>query len=274
MRPSINNIADAVPHPADLAGKRLQPERGQPGRRARRRAVHAGDRCRSMRLDDPFNPLAGGARFGARCCASLIQQFGNARPRRRGLQCRAQARAGLARQERQAAARNARLRAAHHRRRRRALEDASRRAGSRSRARRAPCQREAGLFAANGPEKIPLPPVAHQGGACKAVAAVAALSQRRKGTKSAPADASQARRHGRQDSGRRLPRATQRRPTKLAKSKAQGRQAESSVQQALPPQGRKAAPSKLAGKAGTKTVSARSKTEKAKGRRGTSPRGK
>jgi hypothetical protein len=47
-----------------------------------------------------------------------------------------------------------------------------------------PCQREAGLLAANGPEKIPLPPVVNDLGKTpdKAAVAVASLSQKRKGT--------------------------------------------------------------------------------------------
>ena len=52
-----------------------------------------------------------------------------------------------------------------------------------------PCQREAGLLAANGPEKIPLPPVAIDPSKTpdKAVVAVASLSEKRKGAKPAPA---------------------------------------------------------------------------------------
>ena len=70
-----HNIPDAIPHSPDLAGKPLQPERRQPGRRTRRRAVHAGDRGRDAARRS-VQSARGGARLGG-LLRELIQQFGN-----------------------------------------------------------------------------------------------------------------------------------------------------------------------------------------------------
>jgi soluble lytic murein transglycosylase-like protein len=132
-----------------------------------------------------------------------------------------------------------------------------------------PCQREAGLLAANGPEKIPLPPVAYDPSKApdKAVVAVASLSQKRKGAKSAPADnqpiqvasADKVQVKAAKGGAKTV-------ELKLVKSEPKAEPKASVKQAAAALKGAKSAKQAVSEKSVTKTVSARSKTDKAKGK--------
>ena len=141
----------------------------------------------AMRLADPFNPLEA-VRASAALLRELIGQFGNvglaaaaynAGPKR--VQDWLAKRGSLPKETRDYVQIITGVAAEHWKSK--PIAPAIKVAA------RVPCQREAGLLAANGPEKIPLPPVANDNGTTpdKAVVAVASLSQKRKGAKPAPA---------------------------------------------------------------------------------------
>jgi soluble lytic murein transglycosylase-like protein len=133
-----------------------------------------------------------------------------------------------------------------------------------------PCQREAGLLAANGPENIPLPPVAIDPNKTpdKAVVAVASLSQKRKGATPAPA-ANQPIQLA--SAGKVQVKVTKgdakTTELKLVKSEPKAEtkaEPKASVKQAAAAlKGAKSAKQAVSEKSVTKTVSARSKTDKA-----------
>ena len=128
-----------------------------------------------------------------------------------------------------------------------------------------PCQREAGLLAANGPEKIPLPPVAYDPSKTpdKAVVAVASLSQKRKGAKSAPA----ANQPIQLASADKVQVKLAKGDAKTAELKLVKAEPKASVKQAAAAlKGAKSAKQAVSDKSVTKTVSARSKTDKSKGK--------
>jgi hypothetical protein len=137
-----------------------------------------------------------------------------------------------------------------------------------------PCQREAGLLAANGPEMIPLPPVASEHGITpdQAVVAVASLSQKRKGAKSAPA-ANQAIQLASADKVqvKVIKGDAKTAELKLVKSEPKSQpkaEPKGSVKQAAAAlKGAKSAKQPVSDKSLTKTVSARSKTDNAKGKK-------
>jgi soluble lytic murein transglycosylase-like protein len=136
-----------------------------------------------------------------------------------------------------------------------------------------PCQREAGLLAANGPEKIPLPPVANDQGTTpdKAVVAVASLSQKRKGAKTAPATTNQPIQLASADKVQVKVTKGDAKTAELKLVKSESKpeskaEPKASVKQAAA--GAKSAKQVVPDKSVTKTVSARSKTEKAKGDKG------
>jgi soluble lytic murein transglycosylase-like protein len=140
---------------------------------------------------------------------------------------------------------------------------------------RVPCQREAGLLAANGPEKIPLPPVANDNSKAPetAVVAVASLSQKRKGTKAAPAANQPIQLASAGEVQVKLTKGDTKTPElKLVKSEPKSdvkARPKASVQQAaVGLKDAKAAKQPVSEKSVTKTVSARSKTDKAKGEKG------
>ena len=136
-----------------------------------------------------------------------------------------------------------------------------------------PCQREAGLLAANGPEKIPLPPVANEQGISpdKAVVAVASLSQKRRGAKSAPA-ANQPIQLASADQVQIKVAKTAAKPAELKLVKPEPKfdsksEPKASVKQAAAAlKGAKSTKQPVSEKSVTKTVSARSKTDNATGK--------
>jgi len=134
---------------------------------------------------------------------------------------------------------------------------------------RVPCQREAGLLAANGPEKIPLPPIANEQGSTpdKAVVAVASLSQKRKGAKSAPAVNQPIQLASADKVQVKVVKGDAKTAElKLVKSESKAEPKASVKQAAAALKGAKSAKQAGPEKSVTKTVSARSKTEAAKGK--------
>ncbi len=129
-----------------------------------------------------------------------------------------------------------------------------------------PCQREAGLLAANGPEKIPLPPVAYDPNKApdKAVVAVASLSQKRKGVKAAPT-ANQPIQLASADKVEVKVTKGDAKTAELKLVKSEKAEPKASVKQAAAAlKGAKSAKQAASEKSVTKTVSARSKTDKGK----------
>ena len=105
--------AGAVLRQSDPAGERLQIPRGEPGRRAGHRAVHAARRARLWPGKSVRSAAlaVGVGQIPARAARPVRQP----RSRRRRLQRRSQARAGLDGEARQAARGDPQLRAQHHR---------------------------------------------------------------------------------------------------------------------------------------------------------------
>jgi soluble lytic murein transglycosylase-like protein len=127
-----------------------------------------------------------------------------------------------------------------------------------------PCQREAGLLAANGPEIIPLPPVVNAPGKTpdQAVVAVASLSQKRKGAKPAAKAIQLA-------SADKVQVKLKKDGAKTAELKLLKPEPKASVKQAAAAlKGAKSTKQAVSEKSVTKTVSARSKTAKADKARG------
>ena len=134
-----------------------------------------------------------------------------------------------------------------------------------------PCQREAGLLAANGPEKIPLPPVAIDPNKTpdKAVVAVASLSQKRKGAKSAPSAKEPVQLAAADKVQVKVTKGDAKTAElKLVKSESKAEPKASVKQAAAALKDAKSAKQSVSDKSVTKTVSARSKTDKAKGDKG------
>jgi soluble lytic murein transglycosylase-like protein len=134
---------------------------------------------------------------------------------------------------------------------------------------RVPCQREAGLLAADGPENIPLPPVVNDNGKApdKTVVAVASLSQKRKGAKSAPAAKEPIQLASADKVQVKLTKGDAKTAElKLVKSEPKAEPKASVKQAAAALKGAKSTKQPVSEKALTKTVSARSKTGKAKGK--------
>jgi hypothetical protein len=225
----------------------------------------------AMRLADPFNPLEA-VRASAALLRELIGQFGNlglaaaaynAGPKR--VQDWLAKRGSLPKETRDYVQIITGVAAEHWKSK--PIAPAIKVAA------RVPCQREAGLLAANGPEKIPLPPVANDNGKAPepAVTAVASLSQKRKGTKPAPAANQPIQLASADKAPIKVTRGDAKTvELKLVKSEPKPEsksEPKASVKQAAAAlKGAKSSKQPAPEKSVTKTVSARSKTDKAKGK--------
>jgi soluble lytic murein transglycosylase-like protein len=222
----------------------------------------------AMRLADPFNPLAA-VRASAALLRDLISQFGNvglaaaaynAGPKR--VQDWLAKRGSLPKETRDYVQIITGVAPEHWKSKSSAPPVRV--------AAQVPCQREAGLLAANGPDRIPLPPVANNDNAkpaAKTVQIVAALSQKRKGLKAKAAEPVQVAAKPEQKGAAKQAAKSQARVTlTLIKPEPKSANAKAAVNQAAVAQkGKKTTVAEKpdSKKAETKTVSARSKTKPA-----------